>query len=166
MKEIPTSADHLTVVKVEVPSFAIPATEGPSVEKNSPFAGSWIRYSLSTPIDLGWNLLAPLEALWDDEMHRMSSWDCLHLGAFLQAVMNHGLAVASDRRERPRIIALPGYIGMNLHGFVWKVDTDGQTFIVLRQESADALMDLIGRDDVRDDGRALFVVSDGRREPC
>lgn len=118
--------------------------------RRSPFAGNWLHYELDSPIDFSWGLLARLDRVWsaDREFNGLSisePWAAFHLGAFLQIVMNHGNACASDYREPPRVIALPDAHndGFMIHGFVWKDDNNGNTYMVLKQQSADALMTLI-----------------------
>lgn len=89
-------------------------------------------------------------------------WAAFHLGAFLQVVMNHGHACASDNAMPPRIIALPFDDGFNVHGFAWKDRNDGQSFVVVKQKSAKALMSLIDPHQDSTYEQTLFCFSDGR----
>ena len=90
-----------------------------------PGTGSVTTY-LSNPIDWNWGLLTRLDRVWSanremNDLPMVEPWAAFHLGAFLQVVMNHGYAVASDHREPPRIIALPEANGDGFitHGFIW-----------------------------------------------
>lgn len=115
----------------------------------SPFVGDWLHYCIP-PMDWGWNLLPNVDQLWNAEDFAGSPWDALHLGAFLQVVMNAGGSVANDHRIPPHLIALPFEAGAIVHGVVWKVDTNGQTFVVLKRKSAQNLAPLIGCNDYGD----------------
>ena len=111
----------------------------------SPFLGEWILFSLS-PMDFDWDKFPTVDSLWEPEYpgQRADSWTALHLGAFLQVVMNAGYSIANDHREDVRLIYLPSDCNAELHGFVWKNDNNGATYVLLKQQSAQHLAPLMG----------------------
>lgn len=103
----------------------------------SPFAGKWIRFSLS-PIDTGWELFAKVADVFlqlSGSFGENGPNFAFHLGAFFQVVMNHGGITAVDYREEPCILALPVGNSVDVHGYIWKVDRAGQTQVLLRDWS-------------------------------
>ena len=122
----------------------------PSFDRHpSPFLGDWILYCMS-PMDFGWNFFPTVDQMWKEGSSGSGSSTAFHLGAFLQIVMNAGYSVADDLRESPRVIALPGDCDAIVHGFIWKIDNNGTTFVALRQPSAKHLAPLIGLDQFSD----------------
>ena len=133
----------------------------------SDFLGEWVLLQLEFPLDLGWHLMQPMEAYWrceeSDEPSiasiELSRWRAFHLGTFLQAVINLA-SIASDTRDRPHIIATPFGMEATIQGFVWKADSNGDSYLVLRPDFAAANEHFIELD--KHESIKRLRVSDGR----
>ena len=97
-------------------------------------------------MDFDWDKFPTVDKFWSSEFEENSAdgWGALHLGAFLQVVMNAHGSVASDYREAPRLLYLPSDCNASFHGIFWKMNTNGTTFVALRHQSAKYLAPLIG----------------------
>lgn len=141
-----------TKTKNAMPNAAQPSQEviqisilGLSRNHASDYLGAWALYSLSSPIDFGWQLLVPVSTAFSycdplGPSDAAEAEEALQLGALLQAVTAwRGMC---DVRVLPHLIALPGDNSVVAHGFVWKLENNGETIVLLKEDSM-SLMRLI-----------------------
>jgi len=100
--------------------------------------GKYILFGFQSPIDFGWDFLAPIDGIvqrinefaGDDR-----SLDLICFGAFLQRITTSGGA-SGDFTESPRAIALPTAKNeIEFIGLVWKED-GGNTYVALKEKYA------------------------------
>ena len=116
----------------------------------SPYAGTYQVWWVTSCIDYQWELLAPIEVLVADDdrpwVHGASAelqerliqktiQSSMHLGGFIQALCNCGLSDVTDLTEIGVVSGLEGN-DIVFKGIAWKVDSNGSSFIALKQKYA------------------------------